>query len=207
MKQCLVVSGPSGSGKSTLLNRLFAKYPNTFGFSVSHTTRQPRPGETPGVSYHYIQRSEFNDMVEKNKFVEHAEFANNCYGTSIDAIEHVKKQNLIPVLDLEIKGVKSIKKTDLSCKFIFIQPPSIEALEQRLRDRKTETEESLKKRLDTAKEAMDYAQEQGAYDVIVINDKEEEAYKQLEEYVIKNWNLTRVQPVKENKQSKFCALL
>ncbi|KAJ3284532.1 hypothetical protein HK104_009886 [Borealophlyctis nickersoniae] len=176
---------------STVLAKLFAKYPESFGFSVSHTTRQPRPGETPGKSYHYIERAEFETMSSEGKFVEWAEFSGNLYGTSFDAVNSVKETGKICVLDLEIKGVKSIKASDMDAKYLFIQPPSLEILEARLRGRNTETEETLQKRLATAKEAMDYAEDESKpYDIVIVNDKVEEAYQQLEKFILENWEIT-----------------
>ncbi|KAJ3055368.1 hypothetical protein HK097_010713 [Rhizophlyctis rosea] len=188
-KRPLVVSGPSGSGKSTLLNKLFAKYPNSFGFSVSHTTREPRPGETPGQSYHYITREEFESLIEKSAFIEHAEFSGNRYGTSFEAVHAVQNMDKICVLDLEIKGVKSIKASDMNAVYCFIQPPSVEVLEARLRGRGTETDESLQKRLNTAKESMEFASQEGVYNIVIINDKAEDAYTKLEDFVLKNWEI------------------
>ena len=111
------------------------------------------------------------------------------YGTSIKAINDVKNTGKVCVLDLEVNGVKSLKKLDLGAKYIFIQPPSMEALEQRLLKRQTETPDSLKKRLDSAQESMEYAKTEGAYDLVVVNDNIEEAYSQLEKFVVKNWQL------------------
>ncbi|KAL2911642.1 hypothetical protein HK105_208906 [Polyrhizophydium stewartii] len=204
MSSPLVVSGPSGSGKSTLLEKLFAKFPDSFGFSVSHTTRQPRPGETPGKSYHYISREEFDTMVAESKFIEHAEFSGNCYGTSIAAIEAVKASGRICVLDLEVRGVQSIKALGLGAKFLFIQPPSIEALEKRLRGRNTETEESLAKRLKSAQESLDYAAQPGSYDKIIVNEDQDKAYAELEAFVLATWpSLSQAGA----KRSKVCVVL
>ncbi|KAJ3030054.1 hypothetical protein HDV00_009119 [Rhizophlyctis rosea] len=157
---------------------------------VPDTTRQPRPGEIPGQSYHYITQDEFLSLIDKNAFVEHAEFSGNRYGTSIEAIHAVQEKDKICVLDLEIKGVRSIKASDMGAVYCFIQPPSVEALEARLRGRGTESEESLKKRLDTAKEAMDFAAQDGNYDIVIINDKAEEAYQQLEKWILETWEIT-----------------
>ena len=122
----------------------------------------------------------------------------NCYGTSFKAVEDVSKLKKICVLDLEVNGVKALKKAMPDSKFMyvkvciysrFIQPPSIKDLESRLRSRKTESEESLQKRLQSAQEAMDFAKSTGAYDVIIVNDALETAYHQLKEFVQNKWNL------------------
>ncbi|KAJ3367789.1 adenylate kinase, partial [Kappamyces sp. JEL0680] len=156
-KPALVVSGPSGTGKSTLLNRLFAKYPSVFGFSVSHTTRSPRHGETHGQSYHFVSHETFKAMETNEQFIETNEFSGNFYGTSKDAIKAIQNANKICVLDLDIAGVKAMKSIGLPAYFVFIEPPSIAQLEARLRARNSETPASLAMRLNTAKEAMDYA--------------------------------------------------
>lgn len=175
----IVISGPSGSGKSTLLQKLFKEFPGCFEFSVSHTTRKPREGETEGKDYYFVERDAFEKMVGEGGFLEHAQFSGNCYGTSKMAVEKVQSSGKICILDVEINGVKNIKNTNLNAKYIFVQPPSIESLEKRLRGRGTETEESLKKRLDTAQEALDYSKEPGAYDHIIVNDDLEVAYEKL----------------------------
>lgn len=150
----LVICGPSGSGKSTLLKKLMEEYPDTFGFSVSHTTRKPRPGEEHGVHYFYVSREELERRVLNNEFLETAEFSGNMYGTSIAAVEQVQAHGKVCVLDIEMEGVKQIKNSHLNGLYVFIEPPSIEELERRLKGRGTETEESLKLRLDTARQEI-----------------------------------------------------
>ncbi|CAH1759931.1 5608_t:CDS:2 [Entrophospora sp. SA101] len=164
----IVVSGPSGTGKSTLLKRLFEEYPNKFGFSISHTTRSPRPGEQNGREYHFVPREKFFELIKQNKFIEHAEFSGNLYGTSVDAVKAVADLGKICILDIELQGVKSVKKTDLNARYLFIAPPSIEVLESRLRKRGTETESSIEARLKAAKEELEYADLEGSHDFIVI---------------------------------------
>ena len=175
-----VFCGPSGSGKSTLLKRLMTEYPTAFAFSVSHTTRKPRAGEKDGVDYYYVSREEMKEAIEKNEFLEHAEFSGNIYGTSKRAVQEVLKSGRICVLDVDIQGVKSLKKTDLNPIYCFIKPPSLELLEKRLRERGTETEESLAKRLETAKRELEYEKaESEAFDHVLVNDDLELAYTQL----------------------------
>ncbi|XP_032557968.1 guanylate kinase isoform X2 [Chiroxiphia lanceolata] len=124
----VVLSGPSGAGKSTLLKKLLKDYENIFGFSVSHTTRQPRPGEVNGKDYHFVTREEMQKEIDAGEFIEHAEFSGNMYGTSKGAVQAVQAQNQICVLDIDIQGVKTIKKTDLNPIYISVQPPSIDIL-------------------------------------------------------------------------------
>ncbi|KAH9489272.1 guanylate kinase [Bulinus truncatus] len=179
--RAIVMSGPSGGGKSTLLNKLFEDFPGCFAFSVSHTTRKPRPGEEDGVAYHFVTREKFEELIKANGFLEHAEFSGNLYGTSSQSVKDIMHSGKLCVLDVEINGVKSIKKSNLkpTPRYIFIKPPSLEELKRRLEKRGTETEESLQKRLDTAKEAMDYAAEKGAYDHVIENNDLEIAYEKL----------------------------
>ncbi|KAK2747579.1 guanylate kinase [Onygenales sp. PD_40] len=180
----VVISGPSGTGKSTLLKRLFADYPDTFGFSISHTTRAPRPGEQDGREYYFTTRDTFLALIADNSFIEHAQFGGNYYGTSTKAVKDVAERGRICILDIEMEGVKQVKRTDLNARFLFLAPPSLEELERRLRGRGTESEESLSKRLAQAKNELEYAKEPGAHDKIVVNDEIEAAYKALREWVV-----------------------
>ncbi|XP_014458226.2 guanylate kinase isoform X1 [Alligator mississippiensis] len=177
----VVLSGPSGAGKSTLLKKLLKDYENIFGFSVSHTTRQPRPGEVNGKDYHFVTREDMLKDVNAGEFIEHAEFSGNMYGTSKAAVQAVQAQNQICVLDVDMQGVKNIKKTDLNPIYISIQPPSLDVLEKRLRERQTETEESLQKRLKAAHVDLELSKEPGLFNLIIINDDLEVAYLKLKE--------------------------
>ncbi|XP_068790180.1 guanylate kinase isoform X1 [Struthio camelus] len=180
----VVLSGPSGAGKSTLLKKLFKDYENVFGFSVSHTTRKPRPGEVNGKDYHFVSREDMQKEIDAGEFIEHAEFSGNMYGTSKGAVQAIQAQNQICVLDVDIQGVKSIKRTDLNPIYISVQPPSIDVLEKRLRDRQTETEESLRKRLTAACIDLELSKEPGLFDLVIINDDLEKAYSELKEMLL-----------------------
>ncbi|XP_056670822.1 guanylate kinase-like [Monodelphis domestica] len=175
----VVLSGPSGAGKSTLLKKLLQEYGNIFGFSVSHTTRNPRPGEENGKDYHFVTREEMQRDIDAGKFIEHAEFSGNMYGTSKAAVQAVQVMNRICVLDIDLQGVRNIKKMELRPIYISIQAPSLDILEKRLRDRKTETEESLQKRLTAAVADMESSKEPNLFDLIIINDDLDEAYLML----------------------------
>lgn len=152
----LVLCGPSGSGKSTLVKKMMEDFPNRFGFSISHTTRLPRQGEVNGHHYHFTSMEEMRKGIEAGDFIENATFCGNMYGTSKAAVNAVKEQGKICVLDIDVQGVKLVKKTDLNPWYIFIKPPSLEVLKKRLLARKTETEESLSKRLSVASTEMEY---------------------------------------------------
>ncbi|XP_018616836.2 guanylate kinase 1b [Scleropages formosus] len=192
----VVLSGPSGAGKSTLLKKLLKDYEGVFGFCVSHTTRNPRPGEEDGKDYHFVSRETMQQGINNGEFIENAEFSGNMYGTSKASVEDVQAQNLICILDVDIQGVKNIKKTDLNPIYVSIQPPSIEILEKRLRDRQTETEESLQKRLEAARLDMELSKEPGIFDIVIINDDLEEAYEKLKEVLTEE-----IKKVQESKKS------
>ncbi|KAL0084899.1 guanylate kinase [Phycomyces blakesleeanus] len=174
-----VISGPSGSGKSTLLKRLFNDYPDTFGFSVSHTTRKPRPGEVNGKDYHFVEKANMEEEVSQGKFIESATFSGNMYGTSIKSVEDVVATGKVCMLDIDMQGVQSVKKTNLNPRYIFVQPPSMEILEQRLRSRGTEKEDAIQARLAASKQELEYASQKGAYDNVIINDDLTSAYQAL----------------------------
>ncbi|KAM6939128.1 guanylate kinase 1b [Lycodopsis pacificus] len=232
----VVLSGPSGAGKSTLMKRLMKDHEGIFGFSVSHTTRNPRPGEEDGKGlntlpmllgatllpvaavfsvkglaespsfscpneseitdkdYHFTMREAMQEGIDNGDFIENTEFSGNMYGTSKAAIEDVLAMNKICILDVELQGVKRIKETDLNPIYISIQPPSMEILETRLRDRQTETEESLQKRLEAARIDMELSNEPGVFDVIIINDDLEKAYEELKD--ILNDEIQKIQEAK-----------
>ncbi|OCT73804.1 hypothetical protein XELAEV_18032768mg [Xenopus laevis] len=175
----VVLTGPSGAGKSTLLKMLMREYEGLFGFSVSHTTRKPRPGEVHGKDYHFVTLEDMKKGVERGDFIEHAVFSGNMYGTSTAAVQAVQANNQICILDIDMQGVKSIKKTRLNPIYISIHPPSVQILEKRLRDRNTESEESLQKRLNAAIEDLEISKEPGLFDAIIVNDDLEEAYTKL----------------------------
>ncbi|GAA6002490.1 hypothetical protein JCM10207_001148 [Rhodosporidiobolus poonsookiae] len=181
----VVICGPSGTGKSTLLKKLMAEFPGKFGFSISHTTRFPRPGEEPGVAYHFVTRDAFQDLVKRDGFIEHAEFSGNCYGTSVQAVEDVKKGGKMCILDIDTQGVKLIKANHphLNPLYVFISPPSISSLKTRLTGRGTESAESMSARLAAAVGELEYAKS-GAFDVVVVNDDLERAYTVLRQIVV-----------------------
>ncbi|XP_055084503.1 guanylate kinase isoform X4 [Periophthalmus magnuspinnatus] len=190
----VVLSGPSGAGKSTLLKKLMKEYDSVFGFSVSHTTRNPRPGEVNGKDYHYVTREAMQAGIDNGEFIENAVFSGNMYGTSKAAVQDVQAKKLICILDIDMQGVRNIKHTDLNPIYISIQPPSLDVLEKRLRDRKTESEESLQRRLHAAKVDMELSKEPGMFDVVIINDHLDEAYVQLKEALLEEINKVKKLP-------------
>ncbi|KAF9784922.1 guanylate kinase [Thelephora terrestris] len=185
----LVLSGPSGVGKSTLLSRLFENHPTKFGFSVSHTTRSPRPGETDGKHYHFVTQEKFKRMIADGAFIEHAQFSSNCYGTSFMTIQNVSDLGRRCILDIESEGVRQIKKTNLNPLYVFISPPSLASLRSRLRGRGTETDESAAKRLAIALKEIAYAKQPGVHDLVIVNDDVDRAYSLLERIALGEENV------------------
>jgi len=202
--RAIVISGPSGAGKSTILKRLFEEYPDKFGFSISHTTRGPRAGEEDGREYYFVKKDEFQDLVDKKGFIEHAQFGDNCYGTSIKAVNDIAEKGRICILDIEmevnsfpvlhpffvliqVQGVKQVANhpTFPRPRFLFLSPPSMEILEQRLRSRATDKEEAILKRLKQAKNEMDFANSgEAPHDKVVVNDDLDKAYKEVKEFIV-----------------------
>ncbi|XP_072432387.1 guanylate kinase-like isoform X4 [Chiloscyllium punctatum] len=131
------------------------------------------------ADYYFVSREEMLHGIDAGEFIENAEFSGNIYGTSKKAVQEVQARNQICILDIDMQGVRNIKKTDLCPIYISIQPPSFEILEQRLRQRKTETEESLQKRLAAAKLDMEFSKEPGIFDEVLINDVLEDTYIRL----------------------------
>ncbi len=144
-----VYSGCSGVGKGTIMKELLARN-EKIKLSVSATTRAPRPGETHGVEYFFVTHDEFNSMIEDDGFLEHEEFCGNCYGTPRKAVEEMLDKGYNVFLEIEVKGGVSVINRHPECVSIFILPPTLEELENRLRSRGTETEEDITNRLQTA---------------------------------------------------------
>ncbi|KAK5997214.1 Guanylate kinase [Cladobotryum mycophilum] len=181
----IVVSGPSGVGKGTIYNLLFQRHPDTFALSVSHTTRGPRPGEEDGVHYHFVTTEAFEDLIAKDGFVEHAKYGKNRYGTSKMTIKEQTEKGQVVLLDIEMEGVKQMKKSGISARYVFVAPPSVEQLEARLRGRGTEKEESIRDRMTQAEKEIEFSKTPGIHDKIIVNDDLETAYKEFEEFVYK----------------------
>ncbi|KAI9240984.1 guanylate kinase [Podila verticillata NRRL 6337] len=179
----IVLSGPSAGGKSTLIERLFHDHPSTFGFSVSHTTRGPRPGEKEGIAYHFTSKSEMLKKIAQGDFLEHAIFSDNMYGTTKQTVQDIKDSGKICILDIDLQGVRQIRASDLDARYIFIRPPNLQVLEQRLRGRGTETEQAIQKRLETARQDWEYGADPAHFDHVVVNDSVDKAYQDLCDYV------------------------
>ncbi|RDX96458.1 Guanylate kinase 2 [Mucuna pruriens] len=175
----VVISGPSGVGKGTLISMLMKEFPSMFGFSVSHTTRAPRFMEKDGVHYHFTEKNVMEKEIKGGMFLEFASVHGNLYGTSVEAVELVSDAGKRCILDIDVQGARSVRASSLEAMFIFICPPSMEQLEKRLRDRGTETEEQVLKRLRNAQNEIEQGKSSGIFDHILYNDNLEECYENL----------------------------
>lgn len=162
----VVISGPSGAGKGTICKALLEKNDNLF-LSVSATTRQPRVGEVDGVNYYFITREEFDNRVSKDDFLEYAEVYGNCYGTPKSNVEKMLQEGKDVILEIDIQGALRVKENFSEGVFIFILPPSMEELKQRIIKRGSETEESLMRRFKSAYQEINYISK---YNYAVVND-------------------------------------
>ncbi|MBO3458122.1 guanylate kinase [Aetokthonos hydrillicola Thurmond2011] len=172
----IIFTGPSGVGKGTLMRSLLQRHPELY-YSISVTTRHPRPGEVDGKDYYFITRSKFEQLVASGEFLEWAEFAGNCYGTPREPVERQIRQGKFVVLEIELKGARQIRQTFPTAESIFILPPSFEELEKRIRTRGNDSEEAIARRLNRAKAEIDAADE---FDTQIINDDLETALHALE---------------------------
>ena len=161
----VVVSGPAGSGKGTV-NHILLESPD-FAFSVSATTRAPRPGEVNGVNYHYISVEDFKASIEKDELLEYTCYCGNYYGTLRSATEEALNAGKNLILEIEVEGALNIKRLCPEAVLIMLLPPSFAVQEQRLRGRATETEEVILRRLDRTKEEMEFLDH---YDYVVYNE-------------------------------------
>ncbi len=175
MPRLIVVSAPSGAGKTTVCRRLIKQVPGLV-YSVSYTTRKPRPGEKDGVDYFFCDRSRFETMIEKGEFLEWAEVFGNYYGTGRQWVMEQLEKGFDVLVDIEIIGARQIKAAFPKAVFIFILPPTFQELVRRLEFRGTEGEAERKQRLNQARTEIEAHQ---MYDYLVINDEIDQAVNSL----------------------------
>ncbi|MGN0459825.1 MAG: guanylate kinase [Ruminococcus sp.] len=184
----VVYSGFSGVGKGTIMKEML-KREESFKLSVSATTREPRPGEVDGREYHFLTREKFLEMIEKGEFLEYAQYADNYYGTPKKSVEDMLNEGYNVFLEIEVQGGVQIMEKCPDCLSIFIVPPSLEVLEQRLRGRGTETEEVIEKRMKAALDEQEYIPK---YQFVVKNDLVEDAVQNV-------INIVKTEKEKRNK--------
>jgi len=172
----VVLTGPSGVGKGTLVRSLLQRHPE-LNLSISVTTRSPRPGEVQGKHYYFVSRSQFEQMIAQGKLLEWAEFAGNYYGTPREPVEEQIRNGKWVLLEIELEGARQVRRTYPDALRIFILPPSLMELEQRLRGRGQDSEEAIARRLRRAQEEINAASE---FDVEIINDNFEAAVNRIE---------------------------
>lgn len=175
----IVVSGPSGVGKGTVCKKYLEDYDNTF-ISVSATTRAPRPGEIDGTHYHFLKKEQFESMIAEDGFIEWACFCENYYGTPKKAVCDMLEEGKDVILEIEVQGAMKVAEQFPDAVLVFVFPPSMEELRNRLRGRQTETEEVIKKRLETAKWEISMSEN---YDYILVNDEVLSATRRLKNIV------------------------
>ena len=196
MNGCLyVIVAPSGAGKSTLVNALLEREPD-IGLSISYTTRPPRPGEQSGREYFFIGKEEFQAMVARGEFLEHAEVYGNWYGTSKHWIEKTRAAGSDVVLEIDWQGARSVKALFPDMTFIYILPPSIEVLRQRLVKRGKDAKEVIERRLAEAREDLKHVHEA---DYVIINEDFSIALRDLQS-VVRALRVTAARQLKRHAQ-------
>ena len=168
----IVYSGPSGVGKGTIRKKVFERFQDKLFYSISMTTRAPRDGEIDGVDYYFVSREYFEKQIEEGNLLEYAEFVGNYYGTPKNKVEEKLAAGYDVMLEIEVDGATQVKQKVDDAISIFVVPPSMETLEQRLQGRKTEEQAIIQKRLEKARREIILA---GLYDYVVVNDNLDEA--------------------------------
>lgn len=179
-----VISGPSGAGKGTLVKALIEQVPDAW-LSVSATTRKPREGEVDGKHYHFLSNDQFDDLVRQDGFLEWAQVHSNKYGTPRAQVEQAIAEGKQAILEIDVQGAFQIKEKIPQSILVFIEPPSLEILEERLRGRGTETEDVIAARMGVA--TMELL-EKIKYDIAIVNDDLDVAAKELVDFVEKQAN-------------------
>lgn len=179
------MSGPSGVGKGTIREKLMEDKSLKLFYSVSMTTRKPRPGEVDGREYYFVSRDEFEKNIANENLLEWAEFVGNCYGTPKDKVENMRDEGKNVLLEIDVNGTSQVlSKLDRNDVIsIFIAPPSLEELESRIRGRSTETDDVIKNRLAQASRELS---QKDQYRFVVVNDKLEDAVEEIRKIILSN---------------------
>lgn len=199
----IVVSGPSGVGKGTLVNMLLNNHTKVFGRKASHTTRTPREGEVHGEHYMFVSKEEYDVILDGDGFLEHNNYNGNDYGTSKKVLEEIIAQGLVPIMEMDMhvslsnfisshhscsfcKGIQQLKDQGYTARFIFIAPPDMDQLGERLRQRGTDSDEKIQGRLEIATKEIEQSKTDGFHDTVIVNDDLETAYSELESFIFGN---------------------
>ncbi|AGX03799.1 MULTISPECIES: guanylate kinase [Bacillaceae] len=188
----IVLSGPSGVGKGTVRKQIFSQPDTSFEYSISMTTRLPRDGEVHGVDYFFSKREEFEELIKQEKLLEYAEFVGNYYGTPVDYVRETLDKGRDVFLEIEVQGARQVREKFPDGLFIFLMPPSLTELKNRITTRGTETEDVIKNRLTAAKEEIEMM---NLYDYVVENDQVELASERIKSIVVaEHCRRERVEP-------------
>jgi len=179
LRKLFVIAGPSGSGKGTIINELL-ELSDKYCVTVSHTSREPRAGEKDGQHYYFISRQEFERLIKENFFVEYELVHDNYYGTSKEELARLIDNDKIVLFDIDVKGALSIKRLYPQAVLIFLNAPNEDTLISRLKNRDTETKESLEKRLETMRQELALAEN---FEHKVINDRIDSAVNKVENII------------------------
>ena len=194
MTKCtlFIVSAPSGAGKSSLIDALLKRFnlDDSLRLSISHTTRAMRPGETDHVSYHFVDKAEFEKLIERNAFYEYAKVFDNYYGTSREIVEQWLNEGKDVLLDIDWQGARQIREQTPGTKGIFIIPPSLEELNRRLVSRGTDSKEVIEGRMNKAMNEISHYNE---YDYVIVNDDFEESLLTMRSIILANRAKTQKQ--------------
>jgi len=177
----IVLSGPSGVGKGTVRKQIFSQSDVNFVYSISATSRSMRAGEVDGVDYFFKTREQFEQMIAKDELLEYTEYVGNYYGTPVEYVEKTLAEGKDVFLEIEVEGAKQVRKKFPDGLFIFLIPPSLSELENRIKTRGTETEELIRNRMNVAKEELKMM---SLYDYVVENDRVEHAVEKIKSIVI-----------------------